>query len=807
MKRRAFLQTLGLWPLGLQTLGLMAGARVASAQSGDAAGPAARPAAATAITGPEPDWRLLTYRTRAEIAANHFYGDPEQFLQGLVRAPSDPMRIYGGQDVGPFLRSDDGGASWQVCVARGLKNAYFTAAAVDPVNRDVVMTLCHNRASTTAALQAGLWRSEDGGVTFTRALATGPQGEPKIVAQSIAYAPSSVDARGARRWYTAFPDREAKSGTPADSGFWQSDDRGQNWTRVLDAMPEATYGRTIYELRVAPDNAERIWMGTDIGLFFSQDAGATWTPVGGLPEGGCSHIETDPANADRLFVSIIGQGGYYTDDGFASATELFTDPRLRRAFPHPADWNICCRVPNRGTSQGRFDQAEISADLLAALTTPGTSPGWTRAQVPEKPGNNAAWWREISTEPSYVLWHPTDTSAALAVSKGHFFRTENRVNWDFSNQGHAGFNYGNSAINTEFIFDHFDSARIVMPHADIGILITTNRFDSYEQASGYRNLALDTRSTKTTCNVCALQPLPGSRNIVAAVGDYNASTMVSSSDGGQTWALVGPALAGDRVRCWSIHYALSEPEYCYAHRWQSRDGGQTFTELMGLTAVGRDMLIIGASRSPVSGSIPALYAVDHRGPRAYRDLWKSVDRGVTWKKALACRAGDRLHGAGDSQPVFRVDPINPHVIYTIAPASLRGAVAGSLSRYDTSTGDWTHYDIWSAITRENANGVRHIATDPLWAANHPEAPPILYVRLQHGGMRNVLRSLDGGASWQNMTYDGMNAVGQGFEVHPLTGELYIGGEAGTRMLAPPYDSEGRVSAMPWALPDNIALTP
>ena len=40
-------------------------------------------------------------------------------------------------------------------------------------------------------------------------------------------------------------------------------------------------------------------------------------------------------------------------------------------------------------------------------------------------------------------------------------------------------------------------------------------------------------------------------------------------------------------------------------------------------------------------------------------------------------------------------------------------------------------------------------------------PPILYVQLAHPGMRNVLRSLDGGARWENMTRDSTNAVGQG----------------------------------------------
>lgn len=800
MNRRDLLLTLA----GLPCLSLAGGPATAQ--------PLARAAGARQIPGAAPaaDWKLLAYRTREELDTGVFYGDPEQFLQGLVRAPSDPDRIYAGQDVGPFLRSDDGGASWQVCVARGMKNAYFTACAVDPVDKNLVMTLTHTRASTTAALQTGLWRSADGGVTFTRVLATEAQGEAKIIAQTIAHAPSSTDQTGARRWYAAYPDRDIKTGDPSDSGFWRSDDRGLTWSRVQPALPVEIYGDVIYEVKVSPQDQDMIWMGSNTGLFRSQDAGRSWDRIAApiLPEGTCSHIEIDPETPGRIFVSIAKQGGYYTADGFATpAVPLFEMPDLRRAFPHPADWDICYRLPERGRGLGSFAQAEVSTDMLTRLTRPGADPDWTRAEVPKKPGNDASWWREITGEPSYVSWDPRDKVSALAVSRGHFFRTENLVDWVFSNKGHAGFNYGGGAINTEFAFDHFDSARIFLPHSDIGILYTTDRFQTYAQSAEYRTLALASKSTKTTCVVCALQPVPGATRIVAAIGDYNSSTMVFSGDGGASWSLVGPGKQGKQIRCWSIHYALTEPDHCYVHRWRSTDGGETFTELASLKALGAEMMIIGVSRTAVSGTIPALYAVDHRGPRAYCDLWTSVDRGETWKKALSLGRGDKLYGLGDSQPVFRVDPVDPHGIFTIAPSSLRGAVAGSISRYDTATGRWTHYDIWQAMERLSDNGARHIAIDPYRPVTHPKDSLILYVRLQHGGMRNVLRSLDGGATWENMTYDGTNAVGQGFEVNPATGELFIGGEAGTRMLPPPYATSGTVGEQAWAMPDNIALTP
>lgn len=275
---------------------------------------------ATDATAEAALWRLLRYRTEAEIEAGVYYGDPEQFQQGVARSLSDPDRIYLAQDVGPIRRSDDGGATWRVCVARGLRNAYFLGCAVDPVDRDIFLVQAHNRAGAKARLQAGIWRSTDGGVTFARVQAVDPVGEPRIVADTLAFAPSLVDATGAKRWYCAFAPRplRAKPDAPGDSGLWRSDDYGARWSRRGGDLPLATFGDDIFCLAVSPADPERLWMGTSAGLFASVDGGQDWSAVPGLPEGACTHVEIDPAQALRLFVSIAGQGGYHTEDGFAS---------------------------------------------------------------------------------------------------------------------------------------------------------------------------------------------------------------------------------------------------------------------------------------------------------------------------------------------------------------------------------------------------------------------------------------------------------------------------------------------------------
>ncbi len=760
------------------------------------------------------DWRLLRYRSRSEVEAGIYYGDPEQFQQCVARSASHPDRIYLGQDVGPIRRSDDGGATWRVCVARGLRNAYFLGGAVDPVNPDIFMVQCHNRVSARAQAQAGIWRTTDGGVTFARVQPTGPVGEPRIVADTIAHAPGSIDAAGARRWYCAFAGRPLRDGAPADSGVWMSDDHGTSWVRRAGALPPARFGDDVFRVAVSPADPERVWMGTSLGLFHSRDGGIGWDRIGpgaALPDGACTHIEIDPARGDRIFVSIDGQGGYLTEDGFAGpATELFAWGKLHRAFPHPANWDICVRLPRRGADFGIFDQAEVSTNALARLGY-GAEPDWIRCEVPGKPGSAAGWWREITSEPSAVRWHPTDQASAFASARGHLFRTRDRVNWVFSNEGASGFCYGNATISTEFIFDAFDPARIFMPHADMGILATTDRFETYDSVSHYADLALQTKSTRTTSNVCALRPVPGATEIVAAIGDYNASTLVFSPDAGASWRTVGPSAGPEAtpIRCWSINYALSEPDYCYVNDHRSEDGGASWTRMEALRVLGATMMVLAVSRASAGPGGPAIYAADHRGKAPYQTLWKSTDRGASWSRALGYRRGSLRGGPdeGFDAPLLRVDPRDPHVVFVAAPTGAGGGVPGSVSRYDTRTGAWRHFDVWQAIGRTDGNGVSRIAIDWHHAARAPGAPLILYAQLMHPGMRNILRSLDEGKSWENMTYDSTNAVGQGFEVNPATGELFSGGEAGTRMLAPPYATQGTVGAGPGGRPNNIALAP
>src|SRR5437016_5550104 len=113
-------------------------------------------------------------------------------------------------------------------------------------------------------------------------------------------------------------------------GVWKTTDGGNSWDAVFKDQPTASIGA----LALAPSNPDLVWVGTgeanirnDIvdgrGVFFSPDAGKTWSFMGLGNVGQISRIVIDPTNPDVVFVGAVGhawaanaeRGVYRTADG------------------------------------------------------------------------------------------------------------------------------------------------------------------------------------------------------------------------------------------------------------------------------------------------------------------------------------------------------------------------------------------------------------------------------------------------------------------------------------------------------------
>src|SRR6266478_4943202 len=99
----------------------------------------------------------------------------------------------------------------------------------------------------------------------------------------------------------------------AAGGVFKSVDGGDSWEAVFKDQPTASIGA----VALAPSNPNLVWVGTgegnirnDIinghGVYYSPDAGKSWTFAGLADVGQISRIVVDPANPEIVFVAAVG---------------------------------------------------------------------------------------------------------------------------------------------------------------------------------------------------------------------------------------------------------------------------------------------------------------------------------------------------------------------------------------------------------------------------------------------------------------------------------------------------------------------
>ncbi|HPF70080.1 MAG TPA: glycosyl hydrolase [Candidatus Krumholzibacteria bacterium] len=277
-------------------------------------------------------------------------------IPALAVDPNDPERcfvaamghLWGSNPERGVFRTTDGGATWkQVLKVDDEVGACDVVIAPDDPQR--VYAALYRARRTPWSFEGttdrgGIWRSDDGGDTWTRLTEGLPTRTGRIGLAIAASRPSTLyacvesDQGGIGR--DMFDDR-----SPA-GGLFRSDDGGSTWRRVNDLNfrpfyfsrlavdptdPEHVYmpgwvvavssdgGRTFratsqevhvdhHAIVIDPANPKRILVGNDGGLYMSLDAGETWDYVDHLPLGQFYHVAVDMSEPYRV-------GGGLQDNG------------------------------------------------------------------------------------------------------------------------------------------------------------------------------------------------------------------------------------------------------------------------------------------------------------------------------------------------------------------------------------------------------------------------------------------------------------------------------------------------------------
>src|SRR5205814_1493788 len=140
--------------------------------------------------------------------------------------------------------------------------------ATPPIGRQALGVVAKSGGRIVlAGLRDGLYRSEDGGETWTRA-----NHDPRITPVGVVADPTNPDLVYVTQ-----------------TALYRSTDGG----RTFDAFAGAPSGDDLQLLWIDPRNSRRLLAGVDQGAIVSVDAGASWSSWYNQPTGQFYHVVTD----------------------------------------------------------------------------------------------------------------------------------------------------------------------------------------------------------------------------------------------------------------------------------------------------------------------------------------------------------------------------------------------------------------------------------------------------------------------------------------------------------------------------------
>ncbi|MEM8964459.1 MAG: sialidase [Acidobacteriota bacterium] len=209
--------------------------------------------------------------------------------------------VYGPQKVRGLWKTTDGGANWRQVLFVDEETGAIDVV-IDPSNpRNVYAAMWTIEVTPWSRKSggpgSGIWKSTDGGETFTRLEGSGlPSGLLGKI--GLAIAPSEPSRIYALIETSSNPDFEPVE--TFQGVLWRSDDAGGSWRMV--SWDNNLTQRPLYYTRavVAPDNPHELYFAA-VALWKSIDGGATKE---GVVFGGDFHdIWIDPLNGDRILAA------------------------------------------------------------------------------------------------------------------------------------------------------------------------------------------------------------------------------------------------------------------------------------------------------------------------------------------------------------------------------------------------------------------------------------------------------------------------------------------------------------------------
>jgi len=467
----------------------------------------------------------------------------------------------------------------------------------------------------------------------------------------------------------------------ASGGLWKTTNNGVTFEPVFDAQPSIIMGA----IAVDPANPETVWVGTGennssrssyggMGVFRSDDGGASWRNVGLRESNRIGRIVIDPRDSKRVLVATLGRlytpggerGIYLTEDGGESWRQVLAGD----------------------TVTGFIDLALTPAnpDVMYAAA-------WERSRTP---------WNFVEGGKGSGIWKSTDAGRSwfrlssglpegqhvgrigLSVSASH----PETLYASIDNQQElpeAQWDLGDSPLSAKRLRTMSREEFLSQDPEDIELFIRSNDLDTELDAE--KLIAL-TRSEELSIGDLVDELDDANANLFNT--DIRGIEVYRSDDGGESWHKTHEQPLREVVYTYGYYFgeirvAPDNPERIFllgVPLLRSDDGGETWKGIMG------EDMHADLQAMWIDPAYPDRVIAGNDG-----GLDVSYDGGKTWLRM-------------DAQPVGQfytvaVDMADPYNVY--------GGMQDNGTYKGSSKNRWQDGPSW---TRVNGGDGMHVAIDP-----------------------------------------------------------------------------------------------
>jgi photosystem II stability/assembly factor-like uncharacterized protein len=712
----------------------------------------------------------------------------EYSIGALALAPGSSTTLYvgGGEANGSVdsydghgvFRTTDGGVTWE---SLGLAaTARIARIAVDPLDPNHLLVATMGRQFSTGP-DRGLYRSLDGGATWTRVLAV----NDSTGASDVVFNPIHPDTVYAATWERVRRSTYRRAYGPG-TGVWRSIDRGLNWTRLTNGLPAPSdnVGRIALALCAASPRTvyAQITTGatggyTGLGMYRSLDGGDSWArrDASGFTGifGGFSwyfgDMAVDPVNPNRVWA--LGVSLARSTDGGVT----FTSQTGSAHVDQHAIW-IDPTNPSRtyiGNDGGFFSTVTGGVPWTKSLDLPITQ-FYAGAIAPQNryrllggtqdnntlitAGSPSAWYAVLGGDGFQCLVDPVDSNVVFA-----------EYQYGCYGSGPQRATDGGSLFIPPGGFDANDrynwNAPIVMDPADHNVVLSASQrvYKSIDNGQTYVAISGDLTTNPGAAvvygTIAALEISPADHLTYYAGTDDG--RVWRSTDAGGNWTEITAGLplrsitrvTADPIDAGTVYVTLSGfgSDEHLPHVYRSIDRGSTWSPIAGNLpdAPANDLVVDPADHN-------TLYLATDLGVYATRNLgagWFPLGQGMPLQTVfdLTLHAPSRtLVAATHGRSQWRLDlaplptatspGVSPERLALSAPAPnpSRGAVRLTLTLPAANAVEAAVYDAAGRRVATLAHGARAAGTHALaWdgadARGHRAAAGVYFVRASAGG--------------------------------------------------------------------------